>query len=164
MTWVGPETVTTLIEAHGVEPASMLRPGWQGEAGWPVLLPLSALDHLRAVSPERMPPDVIEEVAGHVPTRVVDVGDPGVQYDAETPLADLPPYEGPPGPPAGHTHEWGDAVAERGVDEDIPARVVGSRRSRRPPTTPRSSSTERPRLPRQGRQVTKASGRTSGTK
>lgn len=125
MTWVGPETVTTLIEAHGVEPASMLRPGWQGEAGWPVLLPLSALDHLRAVSPERMPPDVIEEVAGHVSTRVVDVGDPGVQYDAETPLADLPPYEGPPGPPGGHTHEWGDAVAERGVDEDIPGEGRG---------------------------------------
>ena len=68
---------------------------------------------------------MIEEVAGHVSTRVVDVGDPGVQYDAETPLADLPPYEGPPGPPGGHTHEWGDAVAERGVDEDIPGEGRG---------------------------------------
>jgi len=74
MTWVGPETVTSLIETHGVEPGSMLRPGWRGETGWPVLLPMSALDHLRAVSPERMPPDVIEDIAGYVPTRVVDVG------------------------------------------------------------------------------------------
>jgi hypothetical protein len=23
----------------------------------------------------------------------------------------LPPYEGPPDPPAGHTHEWGAGVA-----------------------------------------------------
>ena len=50
MTWVGPETVTSLIETHGVEPGAMLRPGWQGETGWPVLLPLAALDHLRAHS------------------------------------------------------------------------------------------------------------------
>jgi hypothetical protein len=125
MTWVGPETVTSLIETHGVEPGSMLRPGWQGETGWPVLLPMSALDHLRAVSPERMPPDVIEDIAGYVPTRVVDVGDPGVHFDADTPLADLPPYEGPPQPPGGHTHEWGDAVEGRGVDEDVPGEGRG---------------------------------------
>ena len=125
MTWVGPETVTSLIETHGVEPGSMLRPGWQGETGWPVLLPLAALDHLRAVSAERMPPDVIEDIAGYVTTRVVDVGDPGVHYDADTPFAELPPYEGPPQPPGGHTHEWDDAVVGRGVDEDTPGEGRG---------------------------------------
>ena len=125
MAWVGPESITSLIEAHGVEPDSMLRPGWQGEAGWPVLLPLSALDHLRAVGPEQMPPDVIDTIAAYVPTRVVDVGDPGVHYDVETPFADLPPYEGPPQPPGGHTHEWGDAVAEGGVDEEVPGEGRG---------------------------------------
>jgi hypothetical protein len=125
MTWVGPETVTSLLEAHGVDPTSMLRPGWQGEPGWPVLLPLSAIEHLRAVSPERMPQDALDDVAGYVPTRVVEVGDPGTHYDAETPVDQLPPYEGPPEPPGGHTHEWGDQVAEEGVDEDVPGEGRG---------------------------------------
>ena len=125
MTWVGPESVTSLIEAHGVEPTSMLRPGWHGEAGWPVLLPVASLDHLRAVGPDLMPPDVIEEVARYVGTQVVEVGDPGVTIDSDTPFRDLPPYEGPPQAPGGHTHEWGDDVAERGVDEDVPGEGRG---------------------------------------
>jgi CTP:molybdopterin cytidylyltransferase MocA len=125
MAWVGPESITSLIEAHGVEPASMLRPGWHGEAGWPVLLPVESLDHLRAVAPDRMPPDVVDEVAAYVTTRVVEVGDPGVTIDAETPFDDLPPYEGPPDPPGGHTHEWGEGIAERGVDEEVPGEGRG---------------------------------------
>jgi hypothetical protein len=125
MTWVGPETITSLIEAHGMDGSTLLQPGWQGEAGWPVLLPLSALDHLRAVGPDLMPPDIVAALTTAVPTRIVDVGDPGVHYDADTPLADLPPYEGPPEPPGGHTHEWGDDVAEQGVDEDVPGQGRG---------------------------------------
>lgn len=125
MTWVGPETVTSLLEAHGVDPTSLLRPGWHGEPGWPVLLPLSAVDHLRAVSQERLPQDVVDDVAGYVPTRVVEVGDPGTHYDIETPVDELPPYEGPPEPPGGYTHEWGDQVAEEGVDEDVPGEGRG---------------------------------------
>ena len=119
MTWVGPETVTSLIEAHGVSPGEILRPAWDGTPGWPVLLPIAALDALRAVPPEHMPPDVIEGLVATIPTRVVEVGDPGVVHDADTAFADLPPYEGPPDPPAGHTHEWGDGV-EEGVDEGVP--------------------------------------------
>jgi len=125
MTWVGPETVTSLIEAHGTDPSTMLRPGWHGEPGWPVLLPASALDRLLAVDTDRMPLDVIADLATAVPTRTVEVGDPGVQYDADTPFADLPPYEGPPDPPGGHTHEWGDDIAERGVAEDVPGEGRG---------------------------------------
>src|ERR687891_1804620 len=41
MTWVGPETVTSLIETHGVVPVDILRPAWDGEVGWPVLVPVS---------------------------------------------------------------------------------------------------------------------------
>ena len=125
MAWVGPESITSIIEAHGVDPSSMLRPGWHGEAGWPVLLPMTSLDHLRAVAPDRMPPDVIDEVASYVPTRVVEVGDPGVTIDVETSFGDLPPYEGPPDPPGGHRHELGDDIARRGVDEDVPGEGRG---------------------------------------
>ena len=71
-----------------------------------------------------MPPDIIAALADAVPTRIVDMGDPGVHYDADTPLADLPAYEGPPEPPAGHTHEWGEDVG-RGVDVDVPGEGRG---------------------------------------
>ena len=56
MVWVGPETVTSLIEAHGIDPSTVLRPAWHGETGWPVLLPTSALGILASVAPDRMPP------------------------------------------------------------------------------------------------------------
>ena len=111
MVWVGPETITSLIEAHGTDRGTMLRPAWHDDPGWPVLVPLAHLEALRAIPADRMPPSIVEELAAAVPTRIVELGDPGVTYDADTARADLPPYEGPPDPPAGHTHEWGDDVA-----------------------------------------------------
>jgi CTP:molybdopterin cytidylyltransferase MocA len=116
MAWVGPETITSLIEAHGAYPGTMLRPGWHGDPGWPVLLPIAHLGALRGVAANRMPPDVIEDLAAVIASRIVEVGDPGVIHDSETAPADLPRYEGPPDPPAGHTHEWGaDVAAEAGL-------------------------------------------------
>ena len=118
MTWVGPETVTSLIETHGMDPATMLRPTWHGDPGWPVLLPTAHLAALRNVAPDRMPSDVIEDLARAIATRQVEMGDPGVLFDADTDPADLPAYEGPPDPPAGHSHEWGaDVAAEAGLTE-----------------------------------------------
>lgn len=118
MTWVGPETITSLIEAHGAYPKTVLRPAWQGEPGWPVLVPLDDLTALRAIAPDRMPPAVIEELVGTVPSRTLEVGDPGVVHDADTSPEDLPTYEGPPEPLAAHTHEWGaDVAAEAGLPE-----------------------------------------------
>ena len=118
MTWVGPETVTSLIEAHGTDAGTILRPAWHGEAGWPILVPVVHLGALRAVAPDRAPTDVIDDLAIGVPIRLVEVGDPGVVHDVDTPLVELPPYEGPPDPPAGHTHEWGaDVLSEAGLGE-----------------------------------------------
>jgi CTP:molybdopterin cytidylyltransferase MocA len=111
MTWVGPETITSLIEAHGPDPDAVLLPGWKGEPGWPVLVPVAHLDALRAIAPDKAPLDVIHELVEVVPSRVIDMGDPGVIHDADTAPADLPAYEGPPDPPAVHTHEWGADVA-----------------------------------------------------
>ena len=114
MIWVGPETITSLIEAHGPDRTTVLRPAWQAEPGWPVLVPVAHLDALRAVAPDLMPPDIIANLVASVPSRIVEVGDPGVTHDAGTAAADLPAYEGPPDPPAGHTHEWGVDVASEG--------------------------------------------------
>ena len=118
MTWVGPETITSLIEAHGTDRRTLLRPAWHGEPGWPILLPAVQLDALRAVAPDRMPPDVVADLVAAVPSRIIEMGDPGVIHDVDTAPSELPAYEGPPDPPAGHTHEWGaDVVGEAGLGE-----------------------------------------------
>jgi CTP:molybdopterin cytidylyltransferase MocA len=117
MVWVGPETITSLIEAHGTNPGAILRPAWHGDPGWPILLPTDRLDALRAVPPDRMPPAVVNDLVATVPSRVIEMGDPGVVFDADTPVSELPTYEGPPDPPAGHTHEWGaDVAAAAGLE------------------------------------------------
>jgi CTP:molybdopterin cytidylyltransferase MocA len=119
--WVDAETITSLIEAHGQHPAFVLRPTYAGEAGWPVLVPRSEVDRLRAVAADRMPPDVIEDLlsAGAFEWRI-DLGDPGVTHDASVSRGDLPAYQGPPGPASGH-HEWGAAVAADAAAATDPA-------------------------------------------
>lgn len=119
MGWVSPETVTSLIEAHGMQPGSVLRPTFAGEVGWPVLLPAAGAAALAAVAPDRMPDDVIADViASGVPAVTIDLGDPGATLDGSTPSSQLPPYVGPTEPPAQHRHEWGSAVAD--APEDSP--------------------------------------------
>jgi CTP:molybdopterin cytidylyltransferase MocA len=118
MVWVGAETVTSLIEAHGTDPGHLLRPSWEGSPGWPALVPLADLDALRALAPSLMPDDLIDRLADGVPTRVIELGDPGVAFDASTDLRDLPPYLGPDLPASGHVHEWG--VEAPDLSEDVP--------------------------------------------
>ena len=130
MVWVGPETVTSLIEAHGVYPGQMLRPAYQGKAGWPTLLPIGFVPVLRALPADRMPDDLMTDLEGQgVPTRTLDLGDPGTTFDARTTRAELPAYDGPATPVAGHTHEWGAAAAD--TPEDAP--LTGPARARTGP-------------------------------
>lgn len=119
MGWVGPETVTSLIEAHGVDRSAVLRPTYDGEDGWPVLLPLEGVAALASVAPDRMPDDIVADViASGVPARSLDLGDPGTTHDGSVPRAELPPYRGPLEPAAPHRHEWGAAIAD--APEDSP--------------------------------------------
>ncbi len=116
LAWVGPETVTSLIEAHGVAGDAVLRPTWRGDPGWPVLVPLVHRGMLEAMAVDLQPTDIVEAMVDAVPSRLVELGDPGVTIDADTPFEELPAYEGPTDPPAGHTHEWGeDVAAEAGL-------------------------------------------------
>ena len=112
MAWVDAETVTSLIEAHGTDDGAVLRPTYGGEAGWPALVPLVHLEVLRALPADRMPADLLAELATRVPTRLVELGDPGAVHDIETARGDLPEYDGPPQPAGGHVHEWGSGAAE----------------------------------------------------
>lgn len=113
MSWVGPETITSLVEAHGPDPEALLRPAFHGQTGWPALVPLTAFDALRALPITSTPDQLVELLgsSGAMRTRTIDLGDPGTILDGDTRREDLPPYEGPAAPADGRSREWGAAVA-----------------------------------------------------
>jgi molybdenum cofactor cytidylyltransferase len=116
--WVDAETITSLIEAHGQHPGFVLRPTFEGEPGWPVLIPAAEVARLRAFAATRMPDELLEDLfdAGAMEWRI-DLGDPGTTHDASVAREDLPAYVGPQRPASGH-HEWGaaEAAAAAAVD------------------------------------------------
>src|SRR3954451_24544760 len=59
MVWVDAETVTSLIEAYGAERDALLRPIYDGEAGWPVLLPIDSLGAFGAQAADLMPDELV---------------------------------------------------------------------------------------------------------
>jgi CTP:molybdopterin cytidylyltransferase MocA len=119
MVWVDAETVTTLIEAYGPRRGSVLRPVYEGEAGWPVLVPAEQVGALAALGPSLMPDDLMERLVEDAPrSESIDTGDPGTVHDISTPMDALPPYDGPPQPVAGNAPEWGAAAAE--MPDDAP--------------------------------------------
>jgi molybdenum cofactor cytidylyltransferase len=111
--WAGPETVTSLIEAHGLRPEALISPAWQGRRGWPVLVPLAAAAALRSVPPDLAPDEILAVLRdGGLPELVLDLGDPGTVFDGAVPRSELPAYLGPAGPIGGLVHEWGAPIAE----------------------------------------------------
>lgn len=116
MCWVGPETVTSLIEAHGARPDALLQPSYGGTAGWPKLLPLGRAAIASALArllddPATGLPDLGRQDANPEATMLaLELGDPGVIVDGSTARVDLPPYDGPPQPVHDHGHEWGAAL------------------------------------------------------
>jgi CTP:molybdopterin cytidylyltransferase MocA len=111
-TWVGAETVTSLIQGHGLDPDAILRPTWEGTAGWPVLVPLAHAAALAALPADRMPDALIDELAAAgLRVRHLDLGDPGSVLDRETPLDALPPYTGP-AEPLSPPPDWGAIAAD----------------------------------------------------
>lgn len=116
MGWLDAETVTSLIEAHGSDRDAVLRPAFRGVAGWPVLVPVGRLAALRTLAASLTPDEIAETLAALPPSRVLELGDPGIVFDLAAERADLPPFEGPPEPAADRRHEWGALVAS-GPDE-----------------------------------------------
>ena len=120
MVWVSPETITSLIEAHGVDRSTLLRPAYEGAAGWPALVPTAGATMLAAVAADRMPDMILADlIAAGMPSRVIELGDPGATHDAGVARADLPPYLGPAEPAVAHHHEWGAANADAAEDSPI---------------------------------------------
>ena len=120
MGWVSPETVTSMIEAHGVDRRTLLRPTFDGEDGWPVLIPTSHVDTLDDVGAERMPNHIVADViAAGAPARGLALGDPGTTHDGSIARDQLPPYSGPTEPAAPHSHECGAALADAAEDSPL---------------------------------------------
>lgn len=124
MGWVDAETVTSLIEAHGSDRSAILRPAFRGVVGWPALVPVDHLGVLRGQAADLAPDDLLVALEAAVGRRLVEVGDPGTVHDLDTSREDLPRFEGPPEPPAGHRHEWGSPAAAGPDAPPEPPRTV----------------------------------------
>ena len=94
--WVDPETVTSLIEAHGGSPESIIRPTYGERRGFPILVPNSLADRLAALSGLHGEEAIDRSIASGVPSLSVELGDPGIVHDGATPRSSLPDYQGPP--------------------------------------------------------------------
>ena len=104
--WVDPETITSLVEAHGATPAAILRPAYKGQAGFPPVVPASLFARLAARSGMHGEEALAALVEEGVAARPIELGDPGIVHDASTSRADLPPYQGPPEPAGGPAADW----------------------------------------------------------
>jgi CTP:molybdopterin cytidylyltransferase MocA len=116
MTWVDPETVTSLIEAHGRAPDRFIRPRRAGQAGWPVLVPAALAEEVLGGSDG---PELEARLALASPD-TLELGDPGSVLGHEVALDSLPDYAGPPEPVGGPPPEWGAAAADT-PDPEVPA-------------------------------------------
>ena len=117
MTWIDPETVTSLIEAHGRAPDRVIRPQRAGQVGWPVLLPAARIDDVlgTAGAPN------LEACLSTAAPDLLELGDPGSVLGREVDQDALPDYAGPPEPVGGPPPEWGAAAAETPDPEVSPA-------------------------------------------
>ncbi|MHB8959352.1 MAG: NTP transferase domain-containing protein [Candidatus Limnocylindrales bacterium] len=119
MAWADAETVTTLIHSHGDDARAILRPAYDGAAGWPALVPISVLDHVSTLSPSCMPEEILDSLASAgVEIHTLDSGDPGTTIDVTVPRAALPPFDGPPRPDDHVEREWGAPAAD--LPDDAP--------------------------------------------
>lgn len=107
MTWADPETVTSLIEAHGRAAELVTRPRRAGESGWPVLVPMTQVPAVLAG-----PGGTVADALAREAVATVELGDPGSVIGREVALDDLPDYAGPPEPVGGPPPEWGAAAAD----------------------------------------------------
>ena len=110
--WVDPETVTSLVEAHGPSPEGIVRPAYAGQSGFPILVPAVLAERLSAHAALHGEEAVAALIAEGVPARVLELGDPGIVYDLGAPRSGLPEYQGPPQPAAGPPPEWNAALGK----------------------------------------------------
>ena len=108
--WVDPETVTSLVEAHGPAQEQIIRPAFSGQAGFPILVPQTLREKLLERIDLHGFQAVEALIASGTPHRILELGDPGIVFDVTTPRSELPGYQGPP-QPEGTSPEWNAELA-----------------------------------------------------
>jgi CTP:molybdopterin cytidylyltransferase MocA len=103
--WVDPETVTSLIEAHGARPDEVLRPVHDARGGWPILVPLGRAGLIERLVRDPDAPTTHEVV-------LLELGDPGSVATLAVSIDEVPEYVGPASPVAGAPPDWGAAAAD----------------------------------------------------
>ncbi len=121
--WVDPETVTSLVEAHGATPEAIVRAAYGGQPGFPILIPVALVDRLAALSGQHGEEAVQSLAAAGVTIRQIELGDPGIVHDMSTSRGDLPRYQGPPEPAGGPPPDWNSALAAQACRITAVARV-----------------------------------------
>jgi hypothetical protein len=72
-----------------------------------VLLPVTRSEEVLG-----RPGGTVDDALEAAGTADIELGDPGTVLGSDTPLDELPAYEGPPEPVGGPPPEWGAAAAE----------------------------------------------------
>jgi CTP:molybdopterin cytidylyltransferase MocA len=116
--WVDPETVTSLVEAHGTDADAICRPAYEGKPGFPVLVPAALGPRLAAMAGVHGGDAIDRLVAEGVALRIVELGDPGITHDIGTSRSELPPYQGPTGPAGGPPPDWNADLGARAQGPD----------------------------------------------
>jgi CTP:molybdopterin cytidylyltransferase MocA len=111
--WIDPETVTSLIEAHGPNGGSIVRASFHGQAGFPILVPLELAGRFDAEATLHAFELVNALAVEGAESRLVELGDPGIVTDMGTPRSQLAPYQGPPEPSSGPPPEWNSELAKQ---------------------------------------------------
>ncbi len=119
--WVDPETVTSLVEAHGATPGEIVRPAWSAQPGFPILVPAVFTDRLAARIALHGEEAVAALVAAGAPLRELELGDPGIVHDVAISRSALPDYQGPAHSTAGTPPEWNAELASQAERSAEPA-------------------------------------------
>jgi hypothetical protein len=114
--------VTSLVEAHGSTPKSLVRPAFSGDVGFPILVPIAFDERLLARIDLHASQAIEALVAEGAPYRALELGDPGIVFDLGTPRSELPGYQGPPEPAGATPPEWNAALAAQADRSGEPAR------------------------------------------
>jgi CTP:molybdopterin cytidylyltransferase MocA len=96
--WVDPETVTSLVEAHGPAPQIVIRPTYRSAAGFPILVPVALGEQLAEKPKLDADAAVSALVQSGIELRTIELGDPGIVNDMSVQRAQLPAYQGPRAP------------------------------------------------------------------
>jgi len=95
---VDPETVTSLVEAHGAMPDAIVWPAYAGQTGFPILVPATLIERLAGHLGLNGADAVTALIAEGVPVRVVELATRASSTTRLRPMPACPATRGLPSP------------------------------------------------------------------